>query len=277
MGLTTDQQFAIDFNLHELSAQAGLHIPPNAEAQIYGVPEDEIAAYQAGVDAQNAATARDIEALPEAAAFLARFSAGQRVLFLGDSITTYRYSYARVLRHLLEPRGVSVSNRAYSGYTSMHGVELTYTQCIDAQPDNVFVKYGVNDSKRFGAADSPFFVGVDEYASNIRMIVRGFQQHTKARITLLTPTLLVEPVVAADEVIRSLRIHWFNRDLSARGSVIAEIAQAMGVEWVDLRACLGDPPEVSLYCADGLHPNVEGEKRMLITMMNGTRHASSHP
>lgn len=271
MELTTDQQFAIDFNAHEVSVQAGLRIPPLAEALILGIPDDEIAAYQAEVDAQNVTTAREIEALPETEAFLARFTLGQRVLFLGDSITTYRYSYARVLPYLLEARGVSVINRAYSGYTSLHGVELTYTQCIDTEPDHVFVKYGTNDSKRFGAPDAPLFVSIDEYANNLRMIVRGFQQHAKARITLLTPTQLVEPIVAADANIVALRIHWFNRDLRACGDVVAQIAQEMGVEWVDLRGCLGDPPDAALFCPDGLHPNAEGEKRMLMAIVRGVR------
>jgi lysophospholipase L1-like esterase len=268
MSLTTDQQFAIDFNVHEIAVGANMPIPPAAEAQIYGVSEADLAAYQVQVDAQNAVTARDIGAMAEATVFLARFSTGQRVLFLGDSITTYRYSYARVLRHLLEPRGVTVINRAYSGYTSLHGVELTYTQCIDAQPDHVFIKYGVNDSKRFGAADAPLFVSADEYTSNIRMIVRGFQQHTRAHITLLTPTQIVEPIVAADAGIRALRIHWFNRDLRARGDIIAQIAADMGVECVDLRVCLGNMPDAALFCPDGLHPNIEGEKRMLMEIVS---------
>ncbi|MDX2138217.1 MAG: SGNH/GDSL hydrolase family protein [Chloroflexota bacterium] len=267
MALTTDQKFAIDFNVHEITVNANILIPPAAEALIYGVSEADLATYQIQVDAQNAATAREIAAMPQAAAFLARFSAGQSVLFLGDSITTYRYSYARVLRHLLEPRGVTVINRAYSGYTSLHGVELTYTQCLDAQPDHVFIKYGVNDSKRFGAPDSPLFVSESEYLSHLRMIVRGFQHNTSARITMLTPTQLVEPIVAADANIRALRIHWFNRDLRARGDIIAQIAAEMSVEWVDLRGCLGDPPDAALYCPDGLHPNIEGEKRMLIGIL----------
>lgn len=271
MTLTPEQRFAIDFNVHEVSVQAGLPILPAAEALILGISEDEIATYQAQIDAQNAATAREIADLPEVERFLARFSRGQRVLFLGDSITTYRYSYARVLPYLLDPLGVSVSNRAYSGYTSLHGVELTYTQCIDAQPDHVFIMYGTNDSKRFGAPDAPLFIDDDDYASSIRMIVRGFQAHTKARITLLTPTQLVESVVAADENIRSLRIHWANSDLRARGDVIAQIAGEMGVEWVDLRACLGDPPDAALFVDDGLHPNAEGEKRMLIEIARGLR------
>lgn len=271
MALTTDQEFAINFNIHEIAVSANMSIPPAAEALIYGVSEADLATYQTQVDAQNAATAREIAAMPKTAAFLARFSAGQRVLFLGDSITTYRYSYARVLHHLLEPHGVTVINRAYSGYTSMHGVELTYTQCIDTQPDHVFIKYGVNDSKRFGAPDSPLFVSEDDYVSNLRMIVRGFQRSTSARITLLTPTQLVEPIVAADANIRALRIHWFNRDLRARGDIIAQIAAEMGTEWVDLRDCLGDPPDAALYCPDGLHPNIEGEKRVLIRILGGVR------
>jgi lysophospholipase L1-like esterase len=279
MPLNADQQFAIDFNLHEISVAAGLPISLAAAAQIYGVSEHDLTAYQSHIDAQNAATAREIALMPETAAFLEGFSAGQRVVFLGDSITTYRYSYARVLRHLLEPRGVMVINRAYSGYTSTDGVELTYTQCIDAQPDHVFIKYGVNDSKRFGAPDAPLFVSENEYTSNIRMIVRGFREHTKAHIILLTPTQLVEPVVAADANIRALRINWFNRDLIARCDVIARIASEVTepMDWVDLRGCLGNPPDATFYCPDGLHPNPEGEKRILIEIIRAVRPGLDRP
>lgn len=273
MPLNSDQQFAVDFNLHDIPVAAGLPILLAVEAQLYGVSENDLTAYKSSIDQHNAATAREIASMPEAAAFLERFSAGQRVVFLGDSITTYRYSYAHVLRHLLEPRGVSVINRAYSGYTSTHGVELTYTQVLSSQPDHVFIKYGVNDCKRFDAPDAPFMVSADEYASNIRMIVRGFQRYTKAQITLLTPTQLVEPVVAADANIRALHINWFNRDLIARGDIIARIAAEASepIDWVDLRDCLGNPPDATFYCPDGLHPNVEGEKRMLIEMIRAVR------
>jgi len=265
MPLNSEQQFAIDFNLHEIPVAAGLPISLAIEAQLYGVSENDLTAYKSSIDEQNAATAREIALMPEAAVFLSRFSAGQRVMFLGDSITTYRFSYAYVLRHLLEPRGVSIINRAYSGYCSTHGVELTYTKCIEAQPDHVFIKYGVNDCKRFGAPDAPLAVSQDEFTSNIRMIVRGFQRYTKARITLLTPTQLVEPVVAADANIRALRINWFNRDIKAYGDSIARIAGEASepIDWVDLRGCLGDPPDAAFFCPDGLHPNAEGEKRML--------------
>jgi lysophospholipase L1-like esterase len=264
MALTTDQQFAIDFNLHEIAVAANLPIGDEAAAAIYGVPLTELTAYQTQVDADNRAAAQALAALPEMHTFLRRFTPGQRVLFLGDSITTYRYSYARVLTLLLEERGLYVHNRAYSGYTSTHGLELTYTQGLALQPDHVFIKYGVNDCKHFGSASAKMLTSLAEYEANLRAIVHALRSHSTARIVLLTPTQVVEPIVALDSVIRTMHITWRNEDLTARGDVIAQIAMSTDVEWVDLRGCLGQPQDVTLFCPDGLHPNAVGEQHMLM-------------
>jgi lysophospholipase L1-like esterase len=264
MALTAEQQFAIDFNLHDIAIAANLPIPDEAAAVIYGVLLAELTAYQTQVDAANRATAQSLEHLPEMQAFLGRFTAGQRVLFLGDSITTYRYSYARVLALLLEGRGLHVYNRAYSGYTSVHGLELTYTQCLALQPDHVFIKYGVNDCKHFGSATAKMLTSLAEYEANMREIVHALRAHSTARIVLLTPTQVVEPVVAQDAGIQAMHITWRNEDLTGRGEVIAQIARSTGLEWVDLRGCLGQPPDVALFCPDGLHPNAAGEQQMLV-------------
>ncbi len=267
MTLTAEQQFAIDFNLHEITVAANLPIGDEAAAAIYGVPLAELTAYQTQVDSHNRAAAQALDSLPEMPAFLSQFRAGQRVLFLGDSITTYRYSYARVLALLLEGRGLHVHNRAYSGYTSAHGLELTYTQCLALQPDHVFIKYGVNDSKHFGSATAKTLISPLEYEANMREIVHALRTYSSARVVLLTPTQVVEPIVAQDPFIRAMHITWLNTELTALGDVIAQIASSTGVEWVDLRACLGQPPDVALFCPDGLHPNVAGEQQMLMQII----------
>ena len=53
-------------------------------------------------------------------------------MMVGDSITTYRYGYARLFATLLTlvrpDDTIQILNVAQSGFTSIHGLELTYTQ-----------------------------------------------------------------------------------------------------------------------------------------------------
>ncbi len=227
---------------------------------MYGVPLDTLNAYQAEVDAALLATTGQLATQPETARFASAFAAGQTVLCVGDSITTYRYSYAHLLHHLL--RGVQVINRGYSGYTSTHGLELTYTQFLAHQPDWVFIKYGVNDCKRFGGRNQRTLVSLDEYRANLHGIVIAFQKHTKARIIVLTPTLVDEEIVNNNPMIEAMQLIWDNNDLRARGAAALGVAQETGILGVDLRDALGTPPDPTLLCPDGLHPNAEGQRRM---------------
>src|SRR5258708_25292512 len=93
------------------------------------------------------------------------------VMTIGDSITTYRYGYAEILRALLslvEPaQPVQFYNHGRSGYTSTHGLEHTFSQYLLQKPDWIFLKYGVNDSKRFGGPQGKRLVSLPEYTANM--------------------------------------------------------------------------------------------------------------
>lgn len=266
MELDAAIQFAIDFNLHDIAVAANLPIPANAAALMYGVSAQDIAEYQAQIDAQLAQTAAALASAPGAQAFLSRFQPGETVLFLGDSITTYRYSYARVLAILLAHRSVTAINRAYSGYTSSHGLELVYISALGHRPQHVFISYGVNDCKRFGGPTHKMLVTEAEYAENMRGIISAFQGQG-ARVTVLSPTLVLEDVISADEGIQAMGITWLNTDLHARGDVAQRVAHDTGAHFIDMR----ETPalQANLFCADGLHPNALGEQKMLEHMLRG--------
>ncbi len=261
--LTPEQQFMVDFNFHDVAAALDLPIPAEAAALMYGAPLDAITAYQAEIDVALARTADDFRDHAGVAALTALLPAGGSLLCIGDSITTYRYGYARLLDHLLKPRGYSVINRGFSGYTSTHGRELTYTQFLALQPDVVIVKYGVNDCKRFGGADHRTLVSAGEYRDNLRAIITAFQQHTSARVIVLTPTPVIESIVNTSEGFRAMRLIWQNTDLNEFAALALATAAEHDCIGVDLRSAVGNPPDTALFCADGLHPNPDGQRAML--------------
>ncbi len=256
-------RFLIDFNVHAVASALGLPIPAEAEALMYGVEAAELAAYQAEIDAELVQTAQTFHAHRGITALKTLLPAGKRILCIGDSITTYRRSHARLLQHLLTPHGIDVVNRGFSGYTSTHGLELTYTQFVSLQPDLVVIKYGVNDCKQFGRIPGQTLVSSTEYASNLRHIIAAFQQHTQARIVVLTPTPVIEAVVNANPDIQAMQLTWSNAVLHQFADVALTAADEASALGVDVYHVFGHTPDAALYCADGLHPNAAGHTRLL--------------
>jgi lysophospholipase L1-like esterase len=266
--LNETARFAIDFNLHEVATALGLPIPASAAAAIYGVAPEAIAAYQAEIDADLTAAAQAVHGHAGLDVLAGLAGVNGRVLCIGDSITTYRYSYARILRGALAARGISLVNHAYSGYTTTHALELTYTRFLAERPTLVLVKYGVNDCKQFGGPGARTLVSPDEYADNLRRVIRAFQSHAGARVIVLTPTLVVEDMVNANPDIAAMRLTWTNANLHERGGLALAAAAETGAHGIDLREVLGQPPNLVLFCADGLHPNPAGQRALLAHLLD---------
>jgi lysophospholipase L1-like esterase len=196
------------------------------------------------------------------------------LLFVGDSITTYRRSFARLLASLLAQRrpadGIRVVNGGRSGFTTSHGIELTYVQFLGLAPDVVLVALGGNDCKRFGATDGDpgqRLVPPDAYRRNLAGIVSAFLRYTSARVLVAGPTPVVAPVVDANPDFAAQRVRWDNADLRECSAIAAEVAAEHGLIFIDQVAALGQEPDPGLYLPDGLHPNALGHERMLRALL----------
>ena len=186
---------------------------------------------------------------------------------VGDSITTYRYSYARLLAALLALHrpddGIQFVNVAQSGYTSTHGLENSYTQFLALQPDWVFIKFGVNDCKRFGGEQAKTLVSLEEYRANMTAMVQAFLEHSRARPVLLTPAPVIEDVVNNNPDFQAMRMTWSNADIQARADFLQNLAAQYDLPFVDLTKIFGYDPDATLYVADGLHPGPAGQQLIL--------------
>jgi lysophospholipase L1-like esterase len=260
--LPEEKQFLIDFNVQDVAISAGIEIPDSASATILDVEEDDFVAYINEAKQTVAKVATHLLAIEASVAtMVSQLNSYQRVLAIGDSITTFRYSYARLLNHLLS--GVEFINHGYSGYTSNHGLELTHTRFTQLQPDLVFIKYGVNDCKLFEGADGRTLVSTDEYRGNIRGIIKAFQHYTDAKIVLLTPTPVVTQIATNIEDFKAMHMTWQNSDIKRFGDIMRELSVEHETTFVDLYGMFGDEPTASLYLADGLHPNFDGHQEIL--------------
>jgi len=260
--LSDVDRFLIDFNVQDVAIALGLDIPLAAGAAILGVAEGDLSTYIAEAGAVVSRTAASLlESDPAVKAMAAFLDRAGSVMAIGDSITTYRYSYARLLQHLLP--GSDFINHGYSGYTSNQGLELSHTRFVHAQPDVVFVMYGVNDCKQFAGTHGRPLVSSDESRGNLTGIVEAFRQHTNADIVLLTPTPVVSEVIANNPDFDQMYLTWDNADLAQIAQVVRDVSETQQTRFVDLFNTFGSNPSPDLYLPDGLHPNFSGQQVML--------------
>ncbi|MFJ3904816.1 SGNH/GDSL hydrolase family protein [Streptomyces sp. NPDC090025] len=225
---------------------------------LYGLPEDRVAglfgltpeAYEqrlAAFAAEARGAADTLRADPELAPAIGRlpFTAGQRIVALGESTTADRLSWLEILTALL-PEGVSVTNLAVSGCTTTQARTLA-PALGQARPDWVFCLLGTNDVQRPGAQT---LVSLDETRRNLTAL-RALAPD--ARWIWLTPTPVDEDRVAAFEPFRRAGLSWRDADVTA----IAEELRERPEPTVDTR-----PPATGRHLDDGVHLTLEGQREL---------------
>jgi lysophospholipase L1-like esterase len=281
-GIDADVALLIDFNIADVPACVGLEAGPAAASALFGLDLEAYQAYTASVQAEVEASARLLLDDPALSSAVDAFPIppGGTLLFVGDSITAYRRSYARLLAALLAQRrpgdDIRVVNGGRSGFTTSHGLELTYVQFLGLAPDVVLVGLGGNDCKRFGATAGDHgqrLIPPDDYRRNLSGIVDAFLGYTGARILIAGPTPVASTVADANPDFAAQRVHWENADLRECTEIAAQVASERGLVFVDHMAALGPEPDPRLYLADGLHPNAEGHALMLHALLEALAQA----
>lgn len=267
--LSPENTFQIDFNFQQVPSALALDISPEAAAAMLHITSAQFTAYTELAFAECTRTAQtllDEAGTREAIHKLKTPRAGvpNTIITIGDSITTYRYGYAEILRALLQLQEppVQFHNHGRSGYTSTHGLEHTFTQYLAQRPDWVFIKYGVNDTKRFGGTQGKLLVSLEEYTANMTQIIDAFLG-IDAQIVVLTPTPIVENLVNEAADFQAMNMTWDNADLRACGEVLKAIAATRNISVIDLFSMFTPTPDPSLYVADGLHPGPAGHQLII--------------
>jgi acyl-CoA thioesterase I len=265
---------AIEFNTYQVPAELGIEMPAQAAACVLDITAAQFAAYLEHLKAEASEDASRLLTDPDLAMAVDRLAvpAEGTILAIGDSLTTYRRSYAELLRHLLALRrpadGIRFQNRAQSGYTSTHARRSTYSQYVKLEPDLVFILLGGNDCQRFGAPALRTLVSIGEYRENIEAIVKAFREHTSAHLVLLTPIPVVPEMLRRVPDFSRSRLTWDNTDLQACGDALRSLALQHDLPIVDLMETLSPDPD--LYFGDGVHLGPKGHEvilRLLLEVM----------
>jgi lysophospholipase L1-like esterase len=112
------------------------------------------------------------------------------IILFGDSITQQGFSGGSTaaspgwlsLLSNAYARRADILNRGYSGYNTRHALDILSSvfgpDCNAGDADNVLmvtVFFGANDASLLGDRDHCQHVPIDEYESNLRMIVKSIR------------------------------------------------------------------------------------------------------
>ena len=263
--LPYELDFMHKFNLHKLLGLVMQDDDLEGIARIYGVPVKEIEAIDRRYRANVARLARELAAeypLRPAAAPLT-------VLALGDSITSDRESYAKILaeywRGAPGAQGAGGSARAdggvhrmidcgISGDTGSDVINRFYSSVLSEQFDWAIVFLGTNDVRQLDDPAGISNVSLEEYRRNLRYFAERLLKAGKEVVHVTLPPVDNE------------RLNGFFPDgnwvydpvrLESTNAAIRELARENGCPVADLAEAVVDRGGDVLE-PDGLHLNAKG-------------------
>ena len=192
------------------------------------------------------------------------FGRGQRLVFIGDSITDcgrrqppnapHGNGYVNLVRAFLIARypqlGLDILNRGISGNTVRDLAARWEEDVIRLQPDWLSVKIGINDVWRTVTGRHKEAVPLDEYAATYERLLRRTREATSARLILVDPY-----------VIETSRGDPFRSLIDQYIPAVHRLAERFGAISVPTQAAFDEAlaAQPSGYWADDrVHPNTAG-------------------
>lgn len=191
------------------------------------------------------------------------FGSGQKVLFIGDSITDcgrresaapFGSGYVSLVRAFAIARypelGLDFVNRGVGGDTVRHLDRRWREDVLDQRPNWLSVKIGINDVWRSFGDNADEAVPIDEYEQTYRRLLGSAVQETGCRLIVAEP-YVIEPDRA--EPMRKRMDHY------------GEVARAIAGEFGAVNVRTQDAFDVALestspsdWAEDRVHPNLAG-------------------
>lgn len=192
------------------------------------------------------------------------FEAGQKVLFIGDSITDcgridedppYGNGYMSLVRAFVTARrpelGLTWVNHGIGGNTVRDLAARWDADVIREQPDWLSVMIGINDVWRlFTPGQEADAVPIEEFETTLRALLRQAVEATSCRLILADP-YVIEP--DRSEPQRALSDQY--------GQVVAALSQEFGALHVPTQAAYDralTSTKALDWADDRIHPNLPG-------------------
>lgn len=191
------------------------------------------------------------------------FAQGQRIVFIGDSITDcgrrdmfapYGNGYMSLVRAFVTARspelGLQWENRGIGGDTTRHLRARWEEDVIALRPDWLSVKIGINDVWRKYGEKAHEAVPIDEYEANLRTLLHRAVDATGCMLIVAEPY-----VIEKDEDDPQLRD---TREFASVARKVAAEFDAINVRTQEAFDTALRTSEPCAWAADRIHPNLEG-------------------
>lgn len=191
------------------------------------------------------------------------FQTGQKILFIGDSITDcgrrdqaqpYGNGYVSQIRDLLLARypelHLSVVNRGIGGDTTRHLADRWDQDVIAERPNWLSLKIGINDVWRAFGNNTHEAVPLPEYEATLRQLLDRTRAEVGAQLILMTPYM-----------VESDRRQPMRRQMDWYGDTVRRLASEYDAVFVDTQAAFDRALQYSApsdWAGDQIHPNGAG-------------------
>jgi len=200
------------------------------------------------------------------------FERGQKIVFIGDSITDAGrrtdplgngVGYFNLVRSFVIGRypelGLDIVNRGIGGNTVRHLKERWQDDVITENPDWLSVKIGINDVWRTFGANAHEAVPIDEFEATYRELLTEAVEKTGTRLIIAEP-YVIEPDTSDP----------FRAKMDQYGQVVRKIAADFGAinvrtqEAFDVALQSTTPAD---WAEDKIHPNTPGHAIIAIAFL----------
>lgn len=192
------------------------------------------------------------------------FDKGQKIVFIGDSITDcgrrdanapFGNGYMNLVRAFVTARYPELSlefvNRGIGGDTVRHLDARWQADVLDEQPDWLFVKIGINDVWRSFGVDVDSAVPIDEYESVYRRLLQTAVDTTGCKVIIAEP-YMIESKSSGDSM---------RQRMDEYGLVARKLAEEFGAICVPTQDAIDAALESTTpadWAEDRIHPNLAG-------------------
>ena len=200
------------------------------------------------------------------------FEKGQKVVFIGDSITDcgrrdaeapYGNGYVSLVRSFVTARypelGLHWENRGIGGDT-VRNLDARWDRDVVAErPDWLSVKIGINDVWRAFGTNAHEAVPIDEYAETYRRLLKRAIDETGCRL------VVAEPYVIEPDRSDPMRVQ-----MEAFGQVARKLASEFGAVYVRTQDAFDAVLTTTVpldWAHDRVHPNQPGHAVIAIAFL----------
>jgi lysophospholipase L1-like esterase len=188
------------------------------------------------------------------------FAPGDTVVAVGDSITADELSWAEILAAALtrlRPGEIQLINAGVSGDTTADLI-ARFNTIAGHRPDWIITMIGTNDARRHGPGGAARMASPSETRRNLQAFEGLVKQHTKARLTYITPSPVDQTRVVHYDRFRADSTTW--REIEVRQ--VAKIIRQQTPLVVDIYDMFYRANPSTYLTADGVHPSLAGQRQI---------------